>query len=306
MKRTVIVIGAVLALGVPSLAAAQNREQQQMIAEIRMLQDQLQHLQLSVNTLADAVTAVKDSTKTLSTKIDQNADATRKGFADQSQAIANISETERGLGGKANDTIVRIGSLTQELEGIRQAVTALQTTVAQNMTPPAPTGGDPLAAIGAAGVSNPPGSATSTAPPSTAAVTPPATTSIPIGAPSPQRMYDSAWSDFLQSQYDSAIQGFTQYLKTFPASPDAPQARYYIAESLSAQHKWKEAIQAYDVFLATDKGATFEPDAYYRRGFDYESLGQKDKAREDFAYVVAHFPDSTVAALAKQGLDRIK
>ena len=45
-------------LALPASALGQNREHQQMFADLRMLQEQVQQLRLAINTLADTVKAV--------------------------------------------------------------------------------------------------------------------------------------------------------------------------------------------------------------------------------------------------------
>src|SRR5437867_170968 len=47
---------------------------------------------------------------------------------------------------------------------------------------------------------------------------------LPVGM-SPQKLYDSAYSDFVSAQYDLAIQGFDMYIKSFPKSDMADDAQ---------------------------------------------------------------------------------
>ena len=47
------------------------------------------------------------------------------------------------------------------------------------------------------------------------------------------------------------------------------------------------------------------PDASYKRGLALDRLGRIDAAREAFELVVTNYPDSTMATLARQALDRL-
>src|SRR5215470_422704 len=134
-------LGAGLALllaASPALAA--NKEHQQLMADIRMLQEQSQLLQ---NLLA----ALNESLKAVNTRIDQQTEANRKALADSKLIIDNLSNDVRVVREKLDDNNVRVGTLTQEVEALRQSL--------QQLGRPAPTTPDsgdapPAAAAGVA------------------------------------------------------------------------------------------------------------------------------------------------------------
>ena len=76
MRRITLSLLAVALLVATAPAGAANREHEQMLADLRMLQEQNQRLQLALVTLAEAM-------KSVAAKIDDQGGATRKGFADQ-------------------------------------------------------------------------------------------------------------------------------------------------------------------------------------------------------------------------------
>jgi tol-pal system protein YbgF len=297
MTRT-LAVAAILAVFTPALASAQNREHQQMFADLRMLQEETQQLRLTVNTLAEAV---KDLAKTTSSRLDDQANATRKGFADQKLLIEGVVDTSRVLREKMDDTNVRISSVAHDLESLRQTIVTLQASVAQS-----------IAAAQAAQLALPAGAASDPTNPAGVGTPIPTTTpAAPSAAPpitglSPDRMYSTAFSDYMTGQWELAIQGFQGYLRSFPNSPDAAKAQYFIGDAYTAAGKQKEAIAAYSVVITNYKGSSSESDAYYKRGLAYEATQQKDRAKADFEYVIKNLPDSNVAPLAKQALDRIR
>ncbi len=96
-------------------AGAANREHEQMMADIRMLQEQNQRLQV-------ALTALNETLKALNTKLDDQGAATRKGFADQKLLIDGATGDLRVLREKLDETNVRLTSLSQDVDGLRDLV----------------------------------------------------------------------------------------------------------------------------------------------------------------------------------------
>ena len=285
-KRIALALPAVL-LYVTSPAAAQNREHQQMAAELRMLQEQTQQLAI---TLAAVNQALAESVKLLNARMDEDSNAIRKGFADQKLLIDNMATDVSRIRERANDTNVRIGSLQEELEALRTTVQTLQQTA---VAPSAPSPVvDPLA---------PAGTGTSTAPaPLPPPVAPPSTAGL-----SPTRLYETAQADYFAGQWSSAISGFEAFLRAFPRSEQADDAQLYIGETYFAQNQWSEAIAAYNQLIQSYPGTNSVPVAYYKRGLAQERLGQIDAARTSWEAAAKSFPDSDAGRLAKQNLDRL-
>jgi len=75
------VIGVAL---LASPAAAHSRREMQMMADIRMLQEQTQQLQQQMTAAVEQLTA---TLKTINARVDEQANATRKSFADQKLAV---------------------------------------------------------------------------------------------------------------------------------------------------------------------------------------------------------------------------
>ncbi|WP_291986718.1 tol-pal system protein YbgF [Luteitalea sp.] len=293
---TRIVIGAltgVLLVGLAQPAHAANREHQQLMADIRMLQEQSQQLQLVLVSLADTL-------KTLNAKLDDQSSTSRKQFADQKLLIDNLSSDLRVVRERVDENNTRVGTLGQELTSLRDAVNTLPS---QLMPPPAPVtmipgpGGTmvPAPAGPAAGA---PGTAGPTAP-VTAAPVP----TGPAGGLSPQRMFDTAQADYAAGQWPLAISGFEQFIRSFPTSDKSDDAQFYIGESYQLDGKFKEAVGAYEQVIADYPSGDRVPQALYKRGVALSLLGENDRARESFQQVIRNYPQSEVAVLAKQVLD---
>jgi tol-pal system protein YbgF len=263
----------------PATPAAADREHQQIMADLRMLQEQTQQLQALMNDLGEALKAVN-------ARIEDQTSLERKAFADGKVQMDTMSGDLRVVREKVDETNVRLGTITQELESIRQAIPE---PGAFTNVPVAPTTSDAGAA---------PGTIAQGGAPPAAPVTPPA-------GIQPQRLWQSSYADYTAGNYVLAVEGFNSFINYFPKSPQAHEAQLYIGEALAQDKKDIEAVIAYDRVIANYPGTSSVPQAYYKRGLALERLGETARARESYEAVMKEFPDSTQATLAKQGLDRL-
>jgi tol-pal system protein YbgF len=278
MRAAAMLAGALLFA--PCTASAASKEQQLLMAELRMMQQSQQQLAQSLIVLADSLKAVTG-------RLDDQASTSRKALADQRLLIEGMTDTVRALREKSDDTNVRLSSITQELESIRQTIAAL---------PP------PTAAAAPAG--DPAADPSIAASPGTMI---PATP-IPANPPpnvSPQRSYDTAFSDYTAGQWELAIDGFRTFLKYFPRNVNADDAQLKIGDALYAAGKPREAVTEYQRVISDYPKTDSVPAAYYKLGLTYNQLKQPDLARKAFETVMQGFPLASEAILAKQALDRL-
>ncbi len=275
-----IAVAGVLA---PAVAAAQNREHLQLFSDVRMLQEQTQQLRLAVASLSEALAKVGP-------RIDEQASATRKLFADQGLVIGALTDNARILREKLDATNVSLSKEAHEMEIMRQELAAQRTLLTQIIAL--------LTATSA--VTDPAAAGTGATPP--AAAPPPV---APAQPQNPQRAFDSAFGDYARGDFEMAITGFEYYIKIFPTSPDAARARFHIAESYYGRGGFKEAVAAYEQVITIHKGTDWEPQAIYKQGLAYEQLGQTARARTNWELVRRTFPDGSAYMLATQALARI-
>jgi tol-pal system protein YbgF len=272
-----IVLAVVLLLSAGGSASAANKEHQQMMADIRMLQEQTALLRAQL-------AAINETLRAVGTKLDDQAGASRKAFADQKLLVDTVSGNLQVVREKIDDNNVRISSLSQELEAVRltipQAIGAAA-AAASGGAPATPPGGQP------------------------AALPPAASPGTPAPGVSPQRMYDLAWGDYVGAQYNLAISGFENYIRTYPRSEQAGDAQYFIGESYYQQGMFREAAAAFDRGIADYPNSKRVPDMYWKRGMAQNALGQTDRARESWEFVVKTYPNSDAGRLARQRLDQM-
>jgi TolA-binding protein len=259
-----------------SPASAANKEHQQMMADLRMLQEQSQLLQ-------NLIGSVTDTLKAVNTRLDQQAETNRKAFADQKLVIDNLTNDVRVIREKLDDNSVRVGSLTQEVDSLRQSIQQMGSR-------PSPTSdADPQAAGSPSGAAAPSGGQP-----------------LPAVGASPQKVFDSAQSDYYSGQYDLAILGFVDYIKSYPKSEMADDAQVYICTAYLQDGKNGKAVEACDLAIRTYPSGDKIPDAYYRKGLALQNLRDLNGAREAWEHVMNTNPDSDAGRLAKQRLEQIK
>ncbi len=279
--RATTLLLAGISLAAPARAA--DKETLQMMADIRMLQEQTQQLQ-------NLIGAVGEALKTVTGRLDQQTEVNRRAFADQKSTIDTLAADLRVVRERVDDSNVRIGSVSQEVEALRQSIELLNVPApaAAAAVEPAP----PVPAVPGAPPASPP-------PPAPVAPRPAA-----VGM-SPTRLFDEAKAMYWAGQNDLAVMGFESYIKTFPKSEQADDAQLLIGSAYLQAGANDKAVEAYDVAIRTYPTSNVLPEAYYRKGVALQNLKQLDRAREAFETVTTKYPDSFEATLAKQGIQKL-
>ena len=278
MRRSLFVpcLMAAMLVVLPERVNGQNRERQQLMADLRMLYEQTMRLQLQIS-------ALDESLQSLTTQLATQAEETVRAFADQRLLVDGVAGDVKILREKIDDTNVRISSMSQEVEALRVAIPQMSIPVTQLLIDPET--GLPLETLDNS-VAAPPAAPVST-------------------GVSPRRMYDTAWADYTNGQWVLAVEGFEAYLKTFPRSELADDAQFYIGQTYYADGQFRQATTAYEQVLLTYPDGDVVPEASYKRGLALDRLGETDRARQAFELVSTSYPDSTMATLAEQALDRL-
>ncbi len=230
---------ACLIVAAASPAAAQSREQRQMMATLQMLQEQAQQLAISVAALQQALEATNTA---LNARIDEATNDTRKGFADQRLLIDNISSDVRVVRSSTDDTNVRIASLREELEAVRATVLAMQAPPPASIAGLSPTRMYETARADYFG----------------------AQWSVAISGfdqflkafPRSELADDAQFligeSYFNQSQWNEAITAYNQVIQTYPMTNSVPDALYKrglaqerLGQADAARTSWETVIASY-------------------------------------------------------------
>ena len=275
MKSTLVVtLLALVVVAGARPAAAANKEHQQLMADLRILQEQTQLLQ-------NALSSVTDALKAVNARLDQQTDASRRAVADEKLQVEMLVNDLRVVREKVDDNNVRVGSLSQEVDALRQLVQ--QALARMTAPPPADTGAPGAPAPGVAAVP-------------------------PVGGgsgASPTKTYEQAYGDYANGLWDLAIDGFEAFLKDFPTATQASNAQFFIGRAYVNDGKYDKAVDAFDKVIRNYPMSSNVPDSYYLKGMALQSLKQNDRAREAWDFVIATYPDTTAANLARQRLPQL-
>jgi tol-pal system protein YbgF len=264
-RLTAFLIAACLA----PLAWAANKDTERLQIQIANLQAQMSELQRRSD---DSLKEIKRLNELLA---DQGAQA-RKNAQDRQ---AREEAWQLAL----KDITDRLGEINEKLSS--QPPQAMAASAYGNS--PSPTG-EPSA--------GPAGSAPNTG----AVATPPV---AGAAAPAPRELYSQAYADYARGNYDLAIQGFQEYLRTYPNTEFSDNGQYWIGECLYGKQKYAEAIEAWNVLFRDFPSSDKLPDARFKKGLALERLGRRSQALVEYRYVIDRYPNSEAGRKAREKLN---
>jgi len=302
--RLSLVVAASLATAVP--VHAQNREHQQLYAEIAILQEQVQHLRLAVNALNDRVGQAEEA---LASQTEQ----ARIVAADQRVLIDNLDATLTKFNERLNDNSVRVGQLSTEMSALRDGLGQVQVLLNRILGWLEPPPGDvPEGLAEQNGAVAPPPSS-----PAPAAANPPMPDGVPAGPPatsgptvptlttSPAAYYQQGLSAYFSTDYETAVAAFQEFIDRFPTAEDADDAHFFLGESLYHLGRFQDALETYSALISRYSSSELVPDAYYKQGACYEQMRQRTEARRVYELIRQRYPNSTAAGHAEQRLEAL-
>ena len=245
--------------------------------------DDIEGIHRHINEVEKEVQAVerksssKEEVAKLNVSVGQQTQQLLKSNADTGVKLNELTAKMEQLEAKLEDTNRRLSQLSQQ-------IAETQGDLARMRSGSSPNGG-PL----------PPGSSPSQST-DTTVVRPPA------GQPSPSQLYDTAYGDYTKGRYALAIQGFQDYLKSYPNTDLSDDAQDWIGESHYAQKNYKEAIADFDKLLKEWPKSNKAPSALLKKGYAQLELGQKAEAVVQLQYVIHEYPASEEARLARARL----
>src|SRR6476659_10039199 len=111
--RIVLPVALIATFALPAPLAAADKETRQMMADIRILQEQSQQLQNQIQAL---IATLSESIKTINTRLEKQTNTNRKSLADQKLVIDTMANDLRMLRKKIDDNNMHIKSLSQEID----------------------------------------------------------------------------------------------------------------------------------------------------------------------------------------------
>ncbi len=129
---------------------------------------------------------------------------------------------------------------------------------------------------------------------------PPVAQAKPVKAVSgEQGAYKTALDLVLAGNFAQGREKFNAFLQQYPNGRLAPNAYYWIGESFYAQKNYPEALLSFKQVTSSYPKHHKTPDALLKAGMTYEMLGDKDNARLQYQALLADFPSSSAAKIAR-------
>jgi tol-pal system protein YbgF len=135
-------------------------------------------------------------------------------------------------------------------------------------------------------------------------------TGAPVGpsgnpaGPGPDQMYDLSLQQYRRGSLGTARLGFREFLRVYAADSRAADALFYIGETFAPENP-DSAGAAYQLVVKAYPTSLRAAAALYKLGLLAESRGNKPAARTYYQRVVAGYPRSDEANLARDKLQRL-
>ena len=269
MRRLLYVCSIIILLAPASPARAGTKEEiMRLQSDVLALQNQVRIMQQTLNERADGL-------KSLISQLNDQA-------AQTNQILGKIAATldTQSAGGKSTDQVVlqEIRNLSSKLDDQSTRLSALSQAISDMKVQ--------------------------------AKEIPPRTFQNPVqdgaaGAGSSDAVYNEAYNDLVQGNFDLAIEGFTAYIKNFPSSPKADDALYSIGEAYYNQNKLPQAIAVFTRVLNEYPNGDKVASALFKRGKAELLMQERDNAIADFKTVMQKYPDAAEAGLARGELTNL-
>ena len=122
--------------------------------------------------------------------------------------------------------------------------------------------------------------------------------------PGPDQMYDLSLQQFRRGSLATARLGFREFLRVYPTHEHAADALFYVGETWASENA-DSAAAVYQQVVKTHANSPRAPAALYKLGLLAEQRGDKAAARTYYARVIAGYPRSDEANLARDKLQRL-
>lgn len=220
------------------------------------------------------------------------ADPVVQKLSDLDSRLLRLERANQGL----LELSQRLEAAQAETRLLRGQLDELQHAVTQSQTQQREMYGDVdrrLAAL----EGNPSSAASSSAPPPVGG--------LPIPQGDDRANYQAAFDLLKDAKYPEAINGFKQYLTTFPNSALADNAQYWLGEAHYVTKQYPDALRDFRTVVEKYPESRKIPDALLKIGYCNYELKNWAEARSALGQVVQRFGDTTAARLASQRLAKM-
>lgn len=244
-------------------------------SDIESIQAQLSELQVQVMQLQQQ-TPSKGEVQDLEAQVGRQMQNLLRSEADMQVQLQDLSALIDQLKAQLEDTNYRLAQVSQQIATTNQELKSFR-NLARDVTSPTQEGSS---ASSEDAVRPRPGASTT----------------------DPESLYQSAYQDYTQGDYDLAVGGFEEYLRSFPETDLSDNATYWIGESYYRQGMYRRAIRQFEAVLGRYARSDKVPSALLKKGYAHLELGERSDGISALQKVVRDYPTSDEANLARQRL----
>lgn len=135
----------------------------------------------------------------------------------------------------------------------------------------------------------------------------------PAASPAPKedplaesKAYETALNLFRAGEYEKAIAGFGDFLKTYPDSTLAANAQYWTGYSYYARKDYKNALSHQLKLVSAYPQSAKVPDALLNIASNQVELNDLSSAKKNLKEIVEKYPGTNAAAIAAKRLNLLK
>lgn len=221
------------------------------------------------------------------------ADSTRR--ADRDSLVRLLAALQAALVAQQTALTQIRGDIRTDLQNVQQQLGTLQELTGQSQqrlselrsrigSTPTPA---PVAPVDTTGAASPPGNA------------------APVsGGAGADQMYEVSLQQYRRGSFATARLGFREFLRLYPDDDRAADALYYVGESFAPENP-DSASAVYQAVVRSYPNSPRAPSSLYKLGLLAEQRGNKAAARTFYARVVAGYPRSDEANLARDKLQAL-
>lgn len=119
-------------------------------------------------------------------------------------------------------------------------------------------------------------------------------------------LYDKSLTAYKEGRYESATDGFKDFLKRYPKSDRADNAQFWIGESHMALKQYEQAILAFQKVIKNYPKGNKVPNALLRQSLAFWEIKDKTSARLLLKKIIQKYPKSNEAKIAQKRLETMK
>lgn len=118
--------------------------------------------------------------------------------------------------------------------------------------------------------------------------------------------YEAAFSSLRAGKYKQSITDFSAFIEAYPKSTYLPNALYWLGEASYVTRDFKRASKEFNEVVSRFPAHSKAKDALLKIGFIQYENKQWQQSRATLEKVSASYPDTTVAQLAGQRLEKMR